>query len=95
MKGARVVAAAGGVAAMAWLLSKRRNYDFAGKVVLITGGSRGLGLVLARQFISEEDALLVDVRDAPELGQAGKLMGALQQLSPYGDQMVKALCKGK
>ena len=27
--------------------------------------------------------------------QAGALMGALQQLSPYGDQMVKALCKGK
>jgi tetratricopeptide (TPR) repeat protein len=27
--------------------------------------------------------------------EAGKLMGALQQLSPYGDQMVKALCKGK
>lgn len=26
---------------------------------------------------------------------AGQLMGALQQLSPYGDQMVKALCKGK
>jgi tetratricopeptide (TPR) repeat protein len=26
---------------------------------------------------------------------AGQLMTALQQLSPYGDQMVKALCKGK
>ena len=26
--------------------------------------------------------------------QAGQLMGALQQLSPYGDQMVKALCRG-
>jgi len=27
--------------------------------------------------------------------EAGQLMTALQQLSPYGDQMVKALCKGK
>jgi hypothetical protein len=27
--------------------------------------------------------------------QAGALMSALQQLSPYGDQMVKALCRGK
>jgi tetratricopeptide (TPR) repeat protein len=27
--------------------------------------------------------------------QAGQLMTALQQLGPYGDQMVKALCKGK
>jgi tetratricopeptide (TPR) repeat protein len=26
---------------------------------------------------------------------AGKLMAAVQQLAPYGDQMVKALCKGK
>ena len=27
--------------------------------------------------------------------EAGQLMTALQQLSPYGDQMVKALCKGR
>jgi tetratricopeptide (TPR) repeat protein len=27
--------------------------------------------------------------------EAGRLMTALQQLGPYGDQMVKALCKGK
>ncbi|MDF2775210.1 MAG: hypothetical protein K0S86_4710 [Geminicoccaceae bacterium] len=27
--------------------------------------------------------------------QAGQLMSALQQLSPYGDQMVKALCRGR
>lgn len=27
--------------------------------------------------------------------EAGRLMGALQQLSPYGDQMVKALCRGR
>jgi tetratricopeptide (TPR) repeat protein len=27
--------------------------------------------------------------------EAGQLMSALQQLSPYGDQMVKALCRGR
>ena len=34
----------------AWLMSRRRPADFSfrDKVVLITGGSRGLGLVLAR-----------------------------------------------
>jgi NAD(P)-dependent dehydrogenase (short-subunit alcohol dehydrogenase family) len=70
VRGVRVVAAAGGVAAMAWLLSKRRNYDFAGKVVLITGGSRGLGLVLARQFISERAKVAICARDDEELADA-------------------------
>src|SRR5581483_1212723 len=32
------------------LLHRRREYSLTGKVVLITGGSRGLGLVLAREF---------------------------------------------
>lgn len=31
----------------------------------------------ARRLVDEEGALLVDVRDAPELAQAGKLKGAL------------------
>ena len=47
----------------------------------------------AQDFI---DAQIYIPRGAAEFrDQAGQLMGALQQLSPYGDQMVKALCKGK
>ena len=42
------------------------------------------------------DAQIFIPRGAAEFrDQAGQLMSALQQLSPYGDQMVKALCKGK
>ena len=42
------------------------------------------------------DAQIFIPRGAAEFrDQAGQLMTALQQLSPYGDQMVKALCKGK
>ena len=42
------------------------------------------------------DAQIFISRGAAEFrDQAGQLMSALQQLSPYGDQMVKALCKGK
>ncbi len=33
-------------------LRKRRRMDFGGKTVLIIGGSRGLGLELARRFAS-------------------------------------------
>jgi NADP-dependent 3-hydroxy acid dehydrogenase YdfG len=32
---------------------RRRRIDFAGKTVVISGGSRGLGLELARAFASE------------------------------------------
>jgi tetratricopeptide (TPR) repeat protein len=42
------------------------------------------------------DAQIYIPRGAAEFrDQAGQLMAALQQLSPYGDQMVKALCRGK
>src|SRR5205814_1154655 len=56
----------------AWLASRawRSRFSFAGKVVLISGGSRGLGLILARQISSEggKDALLA--RDIDELERA-------------------------
>ena len=44
--------AAGFGAVCVWKLWKkmRPKYSFSNKVVLITGGSRGLGLVLARNF---------------------------------------------
>jgi tetratricopeptide (TPR) repeat protein len=42
------------------------------------------------------DAQIFIPRGAAQFrNEAGQLMTALQQLSPYGDQMVKALCRGK
>jgi short-subunit dehydrogenase len=64
---------AGGVGA---LLAARaamrrwREYDLRGKSVLITGGSRGLGLVLAREFASEGARLAICARDPAELERA-------------------------
>lgn len=49
---------------------KVRGYDFRGKVVLITGGSRGLGLVLARQLANEGAKLAICARDVDELEKA-------------------------
>ena len=48
----------------------RRAYNFSGKSVVITGGSRGLGLVLARQLAAEGARLTLIARDDNELGRA-------------------------
>ena len=47
-----------------------RSYDLRGKTVLITGGSRGLGLVMAREFAREGARLVICARDAAELERA-------------------------
>lgn len=47
-----------------------RLYDLRGKVVLITGGSRGLGLVMAREFASHGARLALCARDVQELERA-------------------------
>jgi NAD(P)-dependent dehydrogenase (short-subunit alcohol dehydrogenase family) len=46
------------------------SYSLEGKVVLITGGSRGLGLVLARELATHGARLVVASRDAEELERA-------------------------
>jgi NAD(P)-dependent dehydrogenase (short-subunit alcohol dehydrogenase family) len=68
--------AAGAAAVLAgsrWLRS-RHAMDFAGRVVVITGGSRGLGLVMARQFAAESARLVLLARDAGELDRARRLL---------------------
>ena len=48
----------------------RRRVSFHGRHVLITGGSRGLGLVLARQLAAEGARLTLLARTADDLGRA-------------------------
>lgn len=47
-----------------------RHYDFRVKIALITGGSRGLGLVLARHLAAEGARVVICARDEEELERA-------------------------
>jgi short-subunit dehydrogenase len=49
---------------------RERQYDLAGKTVLLTGGSRGLGLVMARQLVQQGARLAICARDRAELERA-------------------------
>jgi NAD(P)-dependent dehydrogenase (short-subunit alcohol dehydrogenase family) len=51
-------------------IRKWTEYDLSGKTVLITGGSRGLGLVLAREFVREGANVVICARDRAELQRA-------------------------
>ena len=52
------------------LLRRTRTVSFRGASVLITGGSRGLGLLLAREFGTHGARVAVCARDAAELDRA-------------------------
>jgi NAD(P)-dependent dehydrogenase (short-subunit alcohol dehydrogenase family) len=60
----------GGAIAASALARSRRNYELRDRVVLITGGSRGLGLVLAREFARRGSRVVLCARDRDELERA-------------------------
>lgn len=60
----------GALAAGRAILKNKTAYNFTGKVVLITGGSRGLGLVMARQLAGQGARLAICARDMDELERA-------------------------
>jgi NAD(P)-dependent dehydrogenase (short-subunit alcohol dehydrogenase family) len=69
-KRALTIAAGAGTLLALRALRGRAAYDFRDKSVLITGGSRGLGLVLARELATEGARLTIIARDRVELEQA-------------------------
>src|SRR5689334_1983820 len=76
--------AAAGMAAI--LLTRRHSFDLRGKVVLITGGSRGLGLALARGFAKQGSFLALCARNEDELRRAE------QDLSKNGATVMTSRC---
>lgn len=69
-RNAMLASAGVGALLLAQALRRRSAFDFAGKSVVITGGSRGLGLVMARQLADEGARLTLVARSEDELARA-------------------------
>lgn len=80
------VSAAAGIAVASSILRSRRRYEFADKVVLITGGSRGLGLVMARELVARGAHIAICARDKEELARAAA------DLRAYGTRVFTIAC---
>ncbi|MBO0910947.1 MAG: SDR family NAD(P)-dependent oxidoreductase [Acidobacteria bacterium] len=78
--GAGLAAAAGTVAGLGlayWGVRQLRRYPLAGRTVVITGGSRGLGLALARAFLRKQAKVALLGRDPDSLERARMLVQGL------------------
>jgi NAD(P)-dependent dehydrogenase (short-subunit alcohol dehydrogenase family) len=84
-----LVAVAAGTAAFfaaRRIVRSRRAIDFAGRGVVITGGSRGLGLVIARRLAAEGAKLCLLARDSSELARAAA------ELKAFGTEVLTIRC---
>src|SRR5436853_5349203 len=74
---------------IAWLilrLSRTQRFPLSNKIALITGGSRGLGLVLARQICAEGGKVALLARDNDEL------IRAKTDLTGHGGRVLTIQC---
>ena len=74
---------------IAWIIARlirTARYPLREKVVLITGGSRGLGLVIARQICARGGNVALIARDPDELARAKA------DLSPRGGEVLTIQC---
>ena len=65
-----LIGLAAGAGAIAAVAGRRRRWELAGRVVLITGGSRGLGLAIARRLVEEGARVAICARDRDTLERA-------------------------
>lgn len=84
--GKSAFAVVAGAALLSTVLKRRRHYSLAGKNVVITGGSRGLGLVLARECLRRGASVAILARDKVELSRAHS------ELSRRGQKVLAMPC---
>jgi NAD(P)-dependent dehydrogenase (short-subunit alcohol dehydrogenase family) len=89
-KGQQTAVAAGALALGSALIARglrsTRRIDFHGRSVVITGGSRGLGLLVARRFAAEGARLTLAARDR------GELERAQEELTATGAEVEIVVC---
>jgi NAD(P)-dependent dehydrogenase (short-subunit alcohol dehydrogenase family) len=68
------------------LMARATEADLRGQVALVTGGTRGLGLAMARELASQGCRLVICARDGEELVRAG------QDLEQLGAEVVVVQC---
>ncbi|MFT2011044.1 SDR family NAD(P)-dependent oxidoreductase [Pontibacter sp. 13R65] len=81
-----LAAGAGALVAIRAINRALNAYDFKNKVVLITGGARGLGLVMARQLAAEGARLVLCSRNEQQLENAR------QELEEKGAEVLVITC---
>lgn len=67
----------GGIIILNKLRKQKRYTELSGKIVLVTGGSRGLGLVMARQLCQAGARLAICARDREHLDKASSQLAAI------------------
>jgi NAD(P)-dependent dehydrogenase (short-subunit alcohol dehydrogenase family) len=77
---------AGAVAVYTFVRKSRPEFSFQDKVVLITGGSRGLGLVLARALAAKGARIAICARNEQEL------LRAKEDLKSKGAEVFQTIC---
>jgi short-subunit dehydrogenase len=83
---AGTLATVGAVFAAGALVRRLRMAEMRGKVVLITGGSRGLGFGIAREFVSLGSKVAICARDEAELDRAAA------ELRAMGGRVLTVVC---
>ena len=78
----------GGLLATRLIARKQREIDLAGRTVLVTGGSRGLGLELARQLVDAGANVVVCARNRNQLQKARRI---LKRRAKEGQKRIKIL----